>query len=490
MCTFDPMRVNAYTIEELAYMEEDGVVKKDEIYSCGLAAPKRPLLEAELNRRKRAISEDDEMWNVARMRNTIPAYNAYLDCYDKYPPQYRGKHVAEAKMSIQELQKRIEGIRNGLFDLMREKPAIFTHSSMELLFNGVSDYNEDVEKNLREKGKEDEAVISFVKYGLTISYQDLLDNKVIPESISRESLIASDYTLIQTNMKQLHYFPTERRTDVYFIGVPRSGKSSVLAALCSAMHKSGCAEYQPHFNNDDKDNVRKYYNSLIRSTKKGKYPVSTEKDSLCFIKLLLKSKKRESPLTFVELGGEAFRNAVESGMKGKAAWEGLSAGTCLDSKNPKLMFFIIDYSTIFDQVKRLEQDEILNTMLTVLTTDGPSGDGTKGCTMSKVQTIAIIVTKSDMMEAHDYDEQVDKAEEFINEHFAAFKKTLAGICKKYGINRQVNYHLYVTPFSTGRMYVGNTYEFDPADADALVDFISDGTEGNDTGVLGRIFGNS
>ena len=83
-----------------------------------------------------------------------------------------------------------------------------------------------------------------------------------------------------------------------------------------------------------------------------------------------------------------------------------------------------------------------------------------------------------------------KAEEFINEHFAAFKKTLAGICKKYGINRQVNYHLYVTPFSTGRMYVGNTYEFDSADADALVDFISDGIEGNDTGVLGRIFGNS
>lgn len=489
MSTFDPMKVNAYTIDELADMVEEGVVTKDGIYSCGLAAPKRPLLEAELLRRKQVIIDDDEMWAEARRRNTIPAYNAYLGCYDKYPPQYRGKHVADAKMSIQELLERIRGIRNRLFDLMRNKPAVFKNSSMEYLFNGVPNYNEEMEVALR-RGGEDEAVISFLKYGLTISYQDLLDNEVIPSSISEDSLIASDYTLIQTNMEQLHYFPTERRTDVYFIGVPRSGKSSVMAALCSAMHKTGCAEYQPHFNKDNKDNVRDYYKSLIRSTKKGKYPVSTERDSLCFIKLLLKSKKRESPLTFVELGGEAFRAAVNSGMKGKAAWEGLSAGTCLDSKNPKLMFFIIDYSTIFDQDKRLEQDEILNTMLTVLTTDGPSGDGTKGCTMSKVRTVAIIVTKSDMMEAYDYDEQVDEAEEFINEHFAAFKKTLAGICKKYGINRQVNYHLYVTPFSTGRMYVGNTYEFDPADADALVDFISDGIEGNDTGVLGRIFGNS
>lgn len=489
MSTFDPMRVNAYTIEELADMVEGGVVTKDEIHSCGLAAPKRPQLDAELSRRKQVINDDDEMWAIAIRIDTIPTYEAYLSCYDKCPPQYRGKHVAEAKIAIQELRKKIAEIRERLFDLMRNKPTVFKNSSMEYLFNGVPNFNEAMEVALR-KGGEDEAVISFLKYGLKISYQDLLDNDVIPSSISKDSLIASDYTLIQTNMEQLNYFPTERRTDVYFIGVPRSGKSSVMAALCSAMHKTGCAEYQPHFNKDKKDNVRDYYQSLIRSTKKGKYPVSTEKDSLCFIKLLLKSKKKESPLTFVELGGEAFRSAVNSGMKGKAAWEGLSAGTCLDSKNPKLMFFIIDYSTIFDQDKRLEQDEILNTMLTVLTTDGPSGDGTKGCTMSKVQTVAIIVTKSDMMEAHDYDEQVDQAEEFINEHFAAFKKTLAGICKKYGINRQVNYNLYVTPFSTGRMYVGNTYEFDPADADALVDFISDGIEGNGTGVLGRIFGNS
>ncbi|MBR5211004.1 MAG: hypothetical protein IKV91_00350 [Bacteroidales bacterium] len=487
MCTFDPMRVNAYTIEELADMVEQGVVTKDEIYSCGLAAPKRPQLEAELIRRQQVIIDDDEMWAEARRRNTIPAYNAYLGSYDKYPPQYRGKHVTEAKMSIQELQERIAGIRNRLFDMMRNKPGVFKHSSMEFLFNGVPNYNEWMEEAMR-KGGEDESVISFVKYGLTISYQDLLDNDVIPDSISKDSLVASDYTLTQTNMEQLHYFPTERRTDVYFIGVPRSGKSSVMAALCSAMHTKGCVEYQPHYNNDDKDNVRGYYNSLIRSTRKGKYPVSTQKDSLCFIKLLLKSDKRESPLTFVELGGEAFRTAVQSGMKGKAAWQGLSAGTCLDSKNPKLMFFIIDYSTIFDHDKRLEQDEILNTMLTVLTTDGPSGDGTKGCTMSKVKTVAIIVTKSDLMNAHDYDEQVDQAEEFINEHFAAFKKTLSSICKKYGINRQVNYKLYVTPFSTGRMYIGNTYKFDPADADALVDFISDSIEGTDTSVLGHIFG--
>ena len=489
MNTFDPMRVNAYTIEELADMVEEGVVTKDEIYSCGLAAPKRPLLEAELIRRRQAIIDDDEMWAEARRRNTIPAYNAYLGCYDKYPPQYRGKHVAEARMSIQELMERIAGIRNRLFDLMRNRPSVFTSSTMDYLFNGIPNYNEEMDQMLR-RGGEDEAVIGFVKYGLTISYQDLLDNNIIPSSVSKDSLVASDYTLVQTNMEQLHYFPTERRTDVYFIGVPRSGKSSVMAALCSTMHKKGCAEYQPHFNNDGKDNVRDYYTSLIRSTVKGKYPVSTQKDTLCFIKLLLKSNKRESPLTFVELAGEAFHHAAVSGMKGKAAWGGLSAGTCLDSKNPKLMFFIIDYSTIFDQDRRLRQDEILNTMLTVLTTDGPSGDGTKGCTMSKVQTVAIIVTKSDMMETQDYDEQVEQAEEFINEHFAAFKRALAGICKKYGINRQVNYKLYVAPFSTGRMYVGNTYKFDPADADALVDFISDSIEGNDTRVLGRIFGNS
>ena len=50
MNEFNPLKVNSYTIIELADMIEGGIVTKDEVYACGLAAPKRPELEAELNK--------------------------------------------------------------------------------------------------------------------------------------------------------------------------------------------------------------------------------------------------------------------------------------------------------------------------------------------------------------------------------------------------------------------------------------------------------
>ena len=44
-------------------------------------------------------------------------------------------------------------------------------------------------------------------------------------------------------------------------------------------------------------------------------------------------------------------------------------------------------------------------------------------------------------------------------------------------------------YTSGKPHIGNTYEFDPTDADALVDFISTVIAGNKTGFLGKLFGN-
>ena len=190
----------------------------------------------------------------------------------------------------------------------------------------------------------------------------------------------------------------------------------------------------------------------------------------------------------VELGGEAFKSAFKTGKRGMDAWNGLAAGTCLESSNRKLLFFIIDYSALCDQDKIGEQYEVLESMLNILRSDGPTGNGYKGCTLSKVDTVAIIVTKSDMMDAELHEERMTCAIDFINENFASFKKTLISNCEEFGINKPVGFKPYVVPFSVGKMYIGNTYEFDPTDADALIEFISVVIAGNKTGFLGKIFG--
>ena len=136
MNEFDPLKVNFYSIEELVDMVENGVVTKDEIYACGLSAKKRPELEAELTRRQRIIIEDDEAWSLACRKHTVDGYDYYLRVYDKWPPEYRGKYVAEAKAEIEVLRGELDELRQELFQTMLQKPWIFKAELVKKLLSG------------------------------------------------------------------------------------------------------------------------------------------------------------------------------------------------------------------------------------------------------------------------------------------------------------------------------------------------------------------
>lgn len=483
---FDPMRVNTYSINQLADMISAGIVTIEDVYAVGLMIQKRAELENELNRRRMVVVEDDEAWEVALRKHTVPGYESYLRRYDKFPPEYRGKHVAEAKALVEELRDGWEKLRAELFDEMKKAPWLYKNDVMKKLFRGVS--NPEELELLRD---EDDAVSRFLASGQKITYRELVDNKIITDRITKEALESPDQMLQQTNVKDLLPFPTERRTEVYFFGVPRGGKSSVLAGILSNMYKRGVSVYEPHYNSYNTDMVRPYYNGLINSTETGKFPVSTAADAVTFMKFTLCVGKRENKLTFVELGGEAFRQAAECGKRGIDAWEGLGAGEVLASSNKKLLVFILDYAIkkgINKGLNETKQAHILDTALSILASDGTGADGSRGCTLSKVDTVAVVVTKCDLMNESDLDKRNQLAMEYVSDTFAAFMTNLHMKCEKFRINRPVGYNPYVIAFSLGKLFVGNTYQFDPTDSRKLVNFISDVTEGKRTGWFGNVFG--
>ena len=236
------------------------------------------------------------------------------------------------------------------------------------------------------------------------------------------------------------------RTDVYFFGVPRSGKTAVLAGVLSYMNSKGVAQYVPHWNQDDKDLARDYHYGLIESTEKGRFAVSTAKDTLSFMKLDLEIEKRKNKLTFVELGGEAFRSAYETGLRGDMAWQGLGAGTCLRSNNRKLLFFVLDYSIIKGEnnfSSESEQARILETALTILSTDGKGKDNSVGCTFSKIDTVAIILTKSDLIGEPDDNKRNKIAMEYVGGRFSSVMNNLERQCRRFGVNKPVKYKPYI-----------------------------------------------
>lgn len=486
MGEFDPLRVNSYTTNELADMICNGVVTKEEVYASGLSVTKRPALEAELQRRKNVVIEDDEAWDAACRKDTVSGYESYLRRYDKWPPDYRGRYVADAKARLEELRGENDKLRKELFATMKAEPWIFKNDSMQMLFDGVN--KPELLAAVRNKN---DITSQFLASGQKISHKELIKEGIITENITIEALVAPDKGLRQSNVRELLPFPTEKRTEVYFFGVPRGGKSSVLAGILSSMYNRGVAVYEPHYNSDNTDLVRGYYNGLIESTEKGKFPCSTEVDSVSFMKFTLIKNRKKNKVTFVELGGEAFRRAAETGKGGRDAWGKLGAGEVLASNNRKMLIFILDYSIrrgINMLFTETEQANILMTALDILATDGTGNDGSKGCTLSKVDTVAVVVTKSDLMDESDRNRRDDIAEDYINKRFRAFMTSLKEKCKRFGINKPAGYEPYISAFSLGELKVGNTYKYDPTDSNKIVDDISDMTEGESGGLFGSIFG--
>lgn len=486
MGEFDPLRVNSYTTNELADMICNGVVTKEEVYASGLSVTKRPALEAELQRRKNVVIEDDEAWDAACRKDTVSGYESYLRRYDKWPPDYRGRYVADAKARLEELRGENDGLRRELFATMKAEPWIFNSSGMKSLFKGISDPIQ-----LNELRNSDDIVSRFLASGQTISYEELIKEGIVTENITREAIEAEELTLRQTMVKDLLPFPTEKRTEVYFFGVPRCGKSSVLAGILSNMYQRGIGVYEPHYNSNNTDLVRNYYNGLIESTQQGLFPDATPGESVSFMKFTLLNNKRINRLTFVELGGEAFRRAAETGKGGRAAWGQLGAGEVLASNNRKMLIFILDYGIKKGANRNsteIRQADILMTMLDIITHDGTGDNGSIGCTLSKVDTVAVVVTKSDLMDESDRNRRDDIAEDYVNKSFAAFMTSLRMKCKRFGINKPAGYNPYIMAFSLGKLFVGNTYKYDSKDSFRIVNAISDMTEGERGGLFGRIFG--
>ena len=498
MPEFDPMRMYSYTASEIADFIDAGQISKEELYANGYPASKRPDLENELARRaaekaarERLPIEDDEMWQWARRQNAISAYEKYLRKYDTFGEgEYKGKYVFDARAAIEDLQAEAVRLREELFDAMKRTPWVFKADTIRALVNGIDDMTRD---SLR--GQSDVAS-RFLVTGQTVSFDEIRKAGVVPDSWKLETIIAPDFALQQINIQELGDFPTEGRTDVFFLGVPRGGKSSVLAGIFHEMFRRGQVTYEPQFNAQGMDLGNAYFKGLIKSVGNYKFPVSTQTDSISFMKLKLSNNNRENPLTFVEIAGEAFKQIANGISTGREVWEELGAAQCLKSKNRKFLAFIVDYSIAKGDVREdgnlwndIEQALVLDDALTVLGHDGHGNGGETDCTMSKVDTVAVIVTKSDLMGDNlTRDQRMQVAQSYIADKFSNFMNNLQKACRKYGINSPIGYQPYILTFSLGKLRVGNTFEYDPTDSANIIDFISSSTTTVSQGLFGRLFG--
>lgn len=267
------------------------------------------------------------------------------------------------------------------------------------------------------------------------------------------------------------------RTDLYLLGLPGSGKSSLLASVLGYMSKEDILRYVPQAN----DGCRTYYQGLVDGLAEGKFPQATRSDTLVPMQFNIGTRYRR-PMTVIEYGGKAFKELSQANISGQEVWTSLSLGRCIKNSNPKSLFFLFDYSSIIGKNPRFsaaDQEEILGNALDVFVSDGAGRYGDKNCTMSKVKTIAVVITKSDLMDDEmgyplTRDERDGIAFRYLQDRLSSFMNNLSDICNQYCINENIEEHaceIWVSAFSLGRVSTENMVEVEDTDARRLADFI-------------------
>ena len=344
---------------------------------------------------------------------------------------------------------------------------------LQLLFGKVP--------STKEMCDDDSPIGRFLKAGLTLTIEDLYRNGFLPEGnrALEEAIFNGCFEVPQCLMEELGEC-SSNRTDVYFLGVPAAGTSCIFAGLAKYFYDYGI-DCQPNYNNRGVDYCYQYYRSCVNGINSYKVPQSTGTDTISFMQLDL-GTKQDSKVTIVEHSSEAFRALSRAYMDGPKVWERFDLGRYLNNNNTKMLFFLLDYSCIIGKNPRFsaaDQAELLSDALLVFSNNGSGKHNEKDCTMSKVKTMAIIVTKSDLMDIEagrplSQEERADIAMGHLKKSYANFMNNLSDLCRKFGINANHKGHAcepIVITFSLGRFYIGNTVVFDETDTKRLAEFI-------------------
>lgn len=505
-----------YDAVQIARFIKKGLIQLEDVennYDVDIKTRKTVKKMLESNEEEEPIEDDDSCFEKAKEKNTIPAYDEYLT---KFP---EGDHRQEAK----ELKKKLE------------KPAPseggeIPHSSP----NPWKKYEKPIDVIIKEKSR---TVISdlqfvreledFLKTG-RLSKQQLLDlikednnlfnRGVIKDLVSKGWLLPDE--LIQAGIGDDFIYalynitegpqidpadnPTtivNRSTEVYFWGIPSSGKSCVMAALMSVL-KSGkeddIGRWEPtECKGSDYMNRLSmlYKENEVKVLLPGTPVASTYEMAFNLTRLEGPNPRRKKPyvhpFTFIDLaGGILFlmydylnkrNNMTDENKAYLKAIEELIIGTSNDKKmetNRKMHCFVIEYGAETWRYNGYDQLIYLGEALRYI-------EETNIFKNKATDSIYVIVTKSDRANLHG-EKLNDEIENYVrNGYYKGFYDRLKGIAEKCEINGG---KVPIVPFTIGEVKMRSLCKFNGKPARVLIEKLAERSVGFDESKWGKIKG--
>jgi hypothetical protein len=237
-------------------------------------------------------------------------------------------------------------------------------------------------------------------------------------------------------------------TDVFFWGIPSSGKTCALSVILRTM-KDKYTMISPSIKTKFGATYRDcLVNIFDKNT--GYLPASTQKDRTQYMPFELKKRGNDGyrKISFFELSGEVFKYfyELENGssildakdrQNVESAFDTLNL--LLNSENQKIHFFFIDYKqeTKGDKDKHnLTQENYLNAAATYFR---DKNDIFK----KKTNIVYIVVTKADEIKGGN---KIETAREFLEDNFGGFIDSVKNLCNKNSVDFNVKL------FSIGDVY--------------------------------------
>lgn len=419
-----------------------------ETYPNGSHREEARKLKAELQKRQDDKQTDDEWQNVNK--NSIAALKEF--CQNN--PS--SSHCKEAKILINELRKE-EFIGFDTQSLIKRIKRISTDNNLvnprEEIFKVVTDsLNKDKIscKDLLSMIQGDNNILGswvvnlLLKEGY-IYYDDLtsigIDRRFITHLIEGSSRHGFR---IPEKLEKINKLSTE----VYFWGIPSSGKSCALGAILSVA-KSGVVAKSMTMDND----CQGYgYMTRLSSIFQSNGEVCTLPDCTSIYATyemgfdLEDDNNRTHPLTCIDLAGELMRCMYKSDAGEYIGEDEVGALDTLTrilidnrTKNRKIHFFVLEYGAEDREYEGLKQGEYLDGALRYIERTG--------IFKSDTDAIYLMITKVDKAKASG--KQLEEIlRKYISDTYKGFYNELERICRKYEIN---NGKVEIIPFSLGEV---------------------------------------
>ena len=513
-----------YTPAELAGYIHDGIVSFEEL--C-----EEPEFSAQARKTVKEIiaNSEDEDWQNAVAIDTVEKYDDYLM---KYPEGQHRSQAREAKKRLLDLSSynEIEDKWNSLNK--EDEVALRTFISSHPSSSYISEAKERLSQISRRKyaasaikrlkqdieGEDDpEAIITTIEDYLsngTVSVAQLYSeikkdhniiNSRVIDRLEEDRII--DFAELEieadVNPKFFEFITNNdvnspvvnvestsidsigaRTTEVYFWGIPSSGKTCALGAIMSEARHGGYVEFAEPNNKCQGLHYMTVLSQIFEGgTEVFKLPEGTQTDAIFEMGYVFKKQKMNYPVTFIDLAGETIdsmyrKNAKLSLSPKKQAGLDMACKLLTGNSevNRKIHFFVLEYNGHTKRYKDLTQDTLLTGAMTFIKDTGIFS--------TETDAVYLLVTKSDLTGATSNEERNHILANYIRSHYKQFYNGLRSLCEENEINEG---NVDIVPFSLGDVCFQNLCLFDNATARTVVELIMNRAKGFKSGKMANFF---